>query len=362
MSKKIAVLIYGQPRFLESGIRWRAAYWDEIKKHSPNLEVDFYYHLWDGIEYSQIVEYSGNEDWAEYNEKKRQAYRFDVPWTTFLNDVPVEPMIIEVHELHKKYGLSAPKFHTDRSEMYRSKMDAMLRDSISLRALKSFQMISEDKTRTIEFVTHIEHQYNIWAGLLASPLYSMGKAYDLYTSMKKENYDIIMLTRTDAVINPYNVAGMLEIINKEKPFNFPWEENFYILEQPEMAYFNKVGVRTEDFTYLFCQKTLDIVFNNWYEKLHDMIMIEGFKKLLCNKLIIQNLVQNHYNTHNIIFEMTRSNLLHECTIHFKRQYGALDEQCLIRSGAETYSPSAENFLLMKENMDRMQSIRMEMRK
>ena len=362
MSKSVAVLIYGQPRFLESGIAWRAAYWEKIKETYPDLNVDYYYHLWDGVEYSPIVEYEGNEDWAACNDAKRKSYYFDAPWTSFVNDIPVEPMVIQIHELHEKYNINAPKFFNDRSEMYRAKMDFKLRNSVSLRALRSFQAISDDKTRTIDFVTMVEDQYNLWAGLLSAPLYSMGKVYDLYSQLRKKDYDLIVMTRSDAVIDPYSANGMLDILEKEDPFTFPWEDNFFILEQPEMAYFNKVGVRTEDYTYLFCQKTIDIVFQNWYEKLHDMIMIESFKHFLHSKVIIQNLTQNIYSTHNVVFEMTRVLREGGPVIHFRRQYGALDNQAIIRTGAEKLKPSAENFKLLKDNMDKAQAIRLKLLK
>lgn len=350
MSKSIAVLIYGQPRFLESGLKWRAAYFQELRKIYPDLQVDFYYHLWDGVEYTRIVEYVGNEDMADLNQQKRWHCN-QSPWTTFANDVPVEPTVIKVNDLHSELGLTVPRFHSDRTIMYRSKFDHELRKEVQNICFHTFKEMCSNTSQVLDFVDHCEANYNTWGGLLASPIGSMGYAYELFQKTRNQDYDVIMITRTDSVINPYSLDGMKAMLDKDCPFEFPWEDNFYILEHSEIAFYNTIGIRSEDFIYFWCHKTLDIAFSNWREKLIDMIVLDAVKGYWCQRGGIKHITETMYAIHSAVFELTRTRREKDSpTIHFKRVYGSLDDQTLIRSGAENLEPTPENYSQLKQHM------------
>ena len=345
MVHKIAVLVYGQPRMISETMKWRAAFWKDVAAMtSVEIQIDWYYHLWDGVNGNQL--FVDNTDISDYYVSKRKSIDGEAHWISNIYRIHPSTTINQILNLHEEYGLSIPFFSPDEKNMSYEKIVMFYKRNIEPLFNKFSVDMASDATETYWIKKFLEHHANHHLVKDVASFISAGSVMDLFKVLTagEQKYDTVMMCRTDSIIKPslsQKMAAVIEDFNDhwDNPPGVKWYADMRV-EVANVLARNDLAVWYHDFHIISSQHTMEYIWDNWVEKLAGFEFRNATKKLLQERYSLPPIAD--YNIHAIPSMLATLGKI----VSFNSWNGVITDQTVIRQGLNYNDMECndENFL------------------
>lgn len=297
---RVAVLTFGQPRFIKDALAWKAEYWRRAKQLNPEIDIDWYYHIWDGISPNQL--FIKNQVEIDYYTDKKLSFNKNSNWLSLVKRIHPADIISEIKEAHIKYGLSEPKFHYDMSY---ENIHVFYKDFIKERFTQIINNIETDIDIRYDVLKGMEDYYNHrfpidWAAPISASL--------AHSIIPSGYYDTVHMTRTDAILDPNTADRFVDAIgntNNWKLDRYDGPPSYHIeIDTPKPCLINDIWFN--DYHYMGSPAAFDIMFVDWKEKLRAMIIHNLLKHYFANVHGLYSTIGSTYCLHTIFVYMSKS--------------------------------------------------------
>lgn len=341
MTHKIAILVYGQPRMIAETFKWRAEFWhDVIRMSTVDVDIEWYYHLWDGVNGNQL--FLDDTDISDYHVAKNKS---SAPhWLNSMHRVHPKKTRAVIDDLHTQYGFVQAFYPENDIDVNYEKLEQIYTKYV-VPPLATFSAeVAKDTEEAYWIFKFLKFHSRNRTPIDIASMVSAASVVDLMKVIAAgERYDTVVLCRSDSIIQPSSAKEFAKIISNNTNPWFNQFNNIDIVQTGKVSGRNDLILHYPDFYFVSKQSTIEFMFENWQHKISSMIVKNSINKLLEEKYKLFDMP--YYNIHAIPSLLSLKPDAGGKTVGFSNWYSFLDEQTVLRNGLDydTMEVNDDNF-------------------
>lgn len=332
---KLAICVYGQPRMISETFKWRATYWKDVARQcSVDLEIDWFYHLWDGVNGNQL--FVDDTDITDYQVAKKKSAD-NMHWISCIHRIHPKETRNLIKDLHSQYEFNAPIFPRNDIDTAYEQLDKFYKEYC--RPIFKQYCIDLHSNRTDEsywLLRYFELYCNHHLVQDFSAFVSAAKSIELLKNQTDNSYDHVVLCRTDGIIKPSESKVMANFLSSGNKWNENfWDNGHALAERVEVARVfagNDLVIWYHDFFSMASAETFYFMWDHWEKKLSSILFKNATSEDLSKRYNLP--ITSGHGIHSIPAVMAAPKLYDGRSISFGDFNKLFTFQTLLRKGLD----------------------------